>query len=209
MYDSLHYLHLSMNYKWLLAVLGIILSLLTYSQSISSVAIDFNKMNENDELIAAPNIKFDVKNHSWSLGPTILISYGDQIEEREALKLTGFQIGYEHFIHGKTSKWNLFHSFDFFAQRIKDTQNSQFFDLASNSFKLNKIDQIENSLLLTGNVGVLWNICDKMAATSMMGIGINTIFRNTQSDLDEFEDVFIEQVWMLKLGVRYYLNLVK
>lgn len=190
----------------MVTILGIILCQMIYSQSVSSIAVDFTKLDRVDEFIAAPNIKWDVKKHSWSIGPTVLVSFGDQIEERESLKLTGLQVGFENFIHGKSNKWNLFHSFKFYAQRIKDEQNSQFFDLSSSTFQSNKIEQVENSLLLTGNVGVLWNFSEKVAATSTLGAGVNTVFRNTQSELDDFDDLFIRQVWVFKIGLRYNIT---
>lgn len=198
-----------MNYKCVLATVVFFLGQTSNAQSISSIDLSFNKVNEDDALIAVPSIKFDVENHSWSVGPTILLSFGDQIEEREAVKLTGFQIRYENFLHGKVSKWNLFHSFDFIAQRIRDKQNSQYFDLPNSIFLPNKIEQTDHSVLFSANVGALWNISEKLAATSMIGIGLNTTFRNTQSNLEEFEDLFVKQIWMLKLGLRYNLNLIK
>ena len=192
-----------MNHKYILVIILFSLIHSLQGQKISSVGLAWNAVSEEDLLIVSPNAKVDVKNHNLSFGPTILISYGDQIEEREAFKLTGIYLGYENFPHGKTAKWNMFHSLDLFSQRIKDVQESQYFDLSSNSFKPNQIDQVENSFLLTSNAGVLWNVNDKLSATSMIGIGLNAVLRNTESDIEEFDDFFFEQIWMIKLGLRY------
>ncbi|MEO9485601.1 MAG: hypothetical protein ABJG47_19230 [Ekhidna sp.] len=176
------------------------------SQEISSIDLSFNKLDKEDALIISTAVRFDFNNHGWSIGPAFLYSFGDQIEEREALKLTGFALSYENFLHGKTAKWNMFHSFDFVAQRIKDVQDSQIFDTNSNSFVPNKIEQIDKNILLGASAGVLWNLNEKLSISQTIGIGANVIFRNTTSDFDQFDDLFLNQQWSLKTGIRYNLG---
>lgn len=176
------------------------------AQEISSIDLSFNKLDKEDAFIISPSARFDFNNHGWSIGPALLYSFGDQIEEREALKLTGIVLGYENFLHGKTEKWNMFHSFDFVAQRIKDVQNSQIFDTSRNSFVSNEIEQIDKNIFLSASAGVLWNLNEKLSITQSIGIGANTIFRNTTSDFDQFSDIFLNQQWSLKTGIRYNLN---
>ncbi|MEO9870791.1 MAG: hypothetical protein ABJO91_08380 [Ekhidna sp.] len=177
-----------------------------FSQEISSIDVSFNKLDKEDAFIISPSVRFDFDNHAWSIGPALLFSFGDQIEERDALKLTGIAVGYENFPHGKSAKWNMFHSFDFISQRIKDVQNSQIFDTNSNSFVSNEIEQIDNNVFLSASAGVLLNLSDKLSITQTIGIGANAIFRDTKSDFDEFSDVFVNQQWSLKTGIRYNLR---
>lgn len=176
------------------------------SQDLSSIEMSFNKLDKEDAFIISPSARFDFNNHAWSIGPALLYSFGDQIEERDAFKFTGIALGYENFPHGKEGKWNMFHSFDFIAQRIKDVQNSQIFDTNSNSFVPNEIEQIDNNLFLSASAGVLWNLNDKWSITQTIGIGANAVFRKTTSDFDQFDDVFLNQQWSLRTGIRYNLN---
>ncbi|WP_421765088.1 hypothetical protein [Ekhidna sp.] len=191
-------------------VIGILLCVFIASNSIaqglSSIGMSFNKLDKEDALIISPSVKSNFKNHTWSVGPTLLFSFGDQLEERESLKLTGISIGYENFPNGRNSKWNLFHSFDFIAQRIKDEQASQFFDTGSNSFVDNEIVQVDNNILLSANAGVLWNLGEKLSLSQTIGIGANIIFRDTKSDFDQFNDTFLNQQWSLQTGLRYKIN---
>ncbi len=197
---------LSMRKITFLIILGFVACGPLFSQNISSLELSFNKLDKEDAFIISPGARFDIKNHSWSFGPALLYSFGDQIEERNALKLTGIALNYENYLHGKTAKWNMFHSFDFVYQRIKDVQNSQFFDPGVNSLVNNRIEQIDNNLLISGSAGVLFILNDSFSISQTIGIGANVIFRNTTSDLDNFNDVFLNQQWSLKTGIRYNLG---
>ncbi len=192
--------------KNVFALLCLILSTSVFSQGLSSADLSFNKLDKEDAFIVSPAVRFDYNNHGWSIGPALLFSFGDQIEERESVKLTGITIGYENFLHGKSAKWNMFHSFDFIAQRIKDVQDSQIFDTNSGVFVPNNIEQVDNNIFISASAGVLWNLNDKLSLTQTIGIGANAIFRNTTSDFDDFSDTFINQQWSLKTGIRYNLN---
>lgn len=191
--------------KKIIAAISLYLGVLGFisAQKISSAEISFNKLDREDAFIVSPALRFDFNNHGWSVGPALLLSFGDQIEERETLKITGLAIGYEHFPHGRESTWNMFHTFDFVAQRIKDVQNSQIFDTSSGTFVSNTIEQIDNNLFLSGNAGVLWKLNERLSLTQTIGIGANVVFRNTTSDFDNFNDVFLSQQWSLKTGIRY------
>lgn len=187
-------------------ILCLIISGFAFTQEISSIDLSFNKLDKEDAFIISPSARFDFNNHGWSIGPALLLSFGDHIEERESLKLTGIAIGYENFLHGKSEKWNMFHSFDLIAQRIKDVQNSQIFDTNSGNFVANEIEQIDNNIFISASAGILLNLSDKISLTQTIGIGANAIFRNTTSDFDDFSDTFINQQWSLKTGIRYNLN---
>lgn len=179
---------------------------LSFAQKVNSVDLSFIKLDKEDAFIISPSTRFNFNNHSWSVGPALLYSFGDQIEERDGIKLTGIAIGYENYLHGREAKWNMYHSFDFVVQRIKDVQNSQFFDSGVNAFVVNRIEQIDKNLFLGTGAGVLWNLSNKLSITQSIGIGVNAIFRNTTSDFDDFDDVFLNQQWSLKTGIRYSLG---
>lgn len=189
--------------KWIFILLFLPVSLL--AQKVSTAHLSFTNLSEDDELIIIPSVSFDFNNHNWSVGPTLLYSFGDQVEERDPLKITGIKIGYENFLHGKEDKWNLFHSFDFIAQRVKDSQNSQYFDLSSNSFIPNSIEQVESRFYLGANLGVLLNLSERLSVDKSIGIGFNGVFRNTESTIEQFSDSFLSQRWLLKIGLRYSL----
>ena len=172
--------------KKLLFGIAIVGALYCQSQGISGSAISFLKLDQEDEFIISPAIKLERNNHTWDFGPSLLFSFGDQVEERQALKLTGLAVSYAHFLHGKEAQWNLFHSFDFVAQRIKDTQDSQYFDSESNAFVPNEIKQIDKS--------------------QSIGIGANIVFRDTESSIDSFSDTFFRQKWLLKTCFNYRIG---
>lgn len=176
------------------------------AQEIAAYEISFNKLDKEDAFIISPSLRFDFNDHGWSVGPALLYSFGDQIAERTPLKLTGLAFGYENYIHGRQAKWNMFHSFDFIVQRIKDVQNSQVFDVNSNSFIVNEIEQIDNNMFLSASAGILLKLNSKLNITQTIGIGANAIFRNTTSSFEEFSDVFLNQQWSLKTGIRYRIN---
>ncbi|WP_462250350.1 hypothetical protein [Ekhidna sp.] len=193
-------------YKIFFSVIFLSFAGYSFAQNVSSVDVTFNKLDRDDAFIISPTARFDFNNHSWSIGPALLFSFGDQIEERDAFKLTGLTIGYENYLHGRDTKWNMFHSFDFIFQRIKDVQNSQVFDTNSGSFIPNTIEQVDNSIYIGGGAGMLLNLGSKFSITQTIGIGANVIFRDTQSDIDAFKDTFFKQQWSLKTGVRYRIN---
>ncbi|WP_425391065.1 hypothetical protein [Ekhidna sp.] len=192
--------------KKLLFGIAIVGALYCQSQGISGSAISFLKLDQEDEFIISPAVKLERNNHTWDFGPSLLFSFGDQVEERQALKLTGLVVSYAHFLHGKEAKWNLFHSFDFVAQRIKDTQDSQYFDSESNAFVPNEIKQIDKSLFLSANAGILLNLTDKLGLSQSIGIGANIVFRDTESSIDSFSDTFFRQKWLLKTSFNYRIG---
>ena len=185
LYIKSHVILLDMLKK-LLSGIALVGALYCQSQGISGSAISFLKLDQEDEFIISPAVKLERNNHAWGLGPSLLFSFGDQVEERQALKLTGLVVSYAHFLHGNEAKWNLFHSFDFVAQRIKDTQDSQYFDSESNAFVPNEIKQIDKSLFLSANAGILLNLTDKLGLSQSIGIGANIVFRDTESSIDPF-----------------------
>lgn len=205
-FDQFTFIHLSMKK----IVFGILMSVFIFStslaQDVSAIEVSFNKLDRDDAFIITPSIRSDFNNHSWSIGPTMLLSFGDQLEQRESLKLTGLAIGYENFLHGQSAKWNMFHSFEFIAQRIKDVQDSRFFDTSSSSFVDNEIVQVDNSIFLSASAGVLWNFSERFSLSQSIGIGANVIFRDTKSDFDQFNDTFLNQQWSLKMGLRYRID---
>lgn len=199
--DSTH-IDLNMKYYLLLFVLSPILA---FSQKLSEGKVTIYSVSDVDEMVISPSISFASNKHQWTLGPTLLISFGDQIEEREKFKLSGVAVGYEHFLHGREGKWNLYHSFDFLAQRITDTQSSQYFDISNNTFVPNRIEQSATRLFLGVSAGVLFNISEKLSLDQNIGIGVSSEFRKTSSDFDEFTDTFLSRRWLLKFGIRYRL----
>lgn len=190
----------------IIAFVCLFMALASLGQVLSGMELSFNKLDQDDSFIISSSMRFDYNNHTWSVGPALLYSFGDQVEEREKIKLTGLALGYEHYIHGKEKKWNLFHSFDFVAQRIKDVQASQYFDLNTNSFIPNEIEQIDKTLLLSANMGVLWRLNDQLSLSQTIGIGASAVFRKTESNIDSFDDIFFNQRWSLKTAIRYSLK---
>lgn len=178
---------------------------LANGQELMTLGIGINKLDREDAFVISPEASFDFKNHAWRIGPALLISFGDQVEGRESVKISGLALGYDHFIHGKTEKWNMFHSFDFLVQRIKDELQSQYFDTNRQNFLENDIEQVDLSFFLSANAGVLLNLSDKLALTQTIGVGVNAVSRNTKSDLESFDDLFIDQLWSLRTSIRYRL----
>lgn len=189
--------------NWISFIL--LIPVLAAGQSLSEVKLSNYKVNEIDEVIISPNASFAFNKHQWSVGPTLLYSFGDQVEERRGLKLSGIALGYENFMHDRESKLTLYYSVDLLFQRIKDEQNSQYFDIGSNSFVPNKIEQVANRIFLSSNFGVLLNLSDKLSLDQSIGMGLSSEFRKTTSTIEEFSDTFLNQRWLLKIGIRYKL----
>ncbi len=175
-------------------------------QELSSIDLNFVFPDREDVIISSPVAHFSFNNHEWSVGPTMLISYGDKLDDRDGFKLTGLNIGYANFLHGKDEKWSLFHEAMLIVQRVKDEQDSQFFDTNTDSFVPVIIEQIDNSFLLSTNLGVLWNFSSKLSLKQSIGIGGSVTFRNTDSNFDSFSDTFFAQRWIMKTGISYRLN---
>ncbi len=175
-------------------------------QDFSSFDLDFIIPDQEDVMILSPSAHFTFNNHEWSVGPTMLMSFGDKLDDREGFKFTGLNFGYENYLHGKEDKWSLFHSMNLIVQRIKDEQNSQFFDTNTSSFVPNVITQIDKSLILSTNLGVLLNLGSKLSLKQSIGIGGSAIFRDTTSDFDTFTDTFFSQRWIVKTGISYHLD---
>lgn len=176
------------------------------AQSISTVKTQFAFPDSYEGIILSPSVEFEFNKHAWSIGPAFLWSYGDQIEERESLKLSGLYVGYDNYLYGKDDKFTLFHSFDLYLQRIKDEQESQYFDTATNSFQPFEIKQIDHVVQLFANLGVLIKLSDKLSLSQTVGLGINGTFRSTTSPFNDFSDSFFAQDWLIKTGLSYRLN---
>jgi len=178
----------------------------TIAQSISSVELQSALPDSYDGVVISPSAQFDFNNHTWSIGPAILLSYGDNIEQREGLKLSGIYLGYANYLHGRSEKFNLFHSFDLILQRIKDEQDSRYFNTASNSFEAFELAQTDKIVQLFANFGVLIKLSDKLNLSQTLGLGLNATFRSTTSPFNDFNDTFIAQDWLLKTGLSYKIN---
>ncbi len=176
------------------------------AQTVSSVELQIALPNSYDGAVISPSAQFDFNNHTWSIGPTILLSYGDNIEQREGVKLSGLYIGYANYLHGRSEKFNLFHSFDLILQRINDEQDSRYFNTASNNFEEFELVQTDNIVQLFANFGVLIKLSNKLKLIQTLGVGLNTTFRSTTSPFNDFNDTFIAQDWLLKTGLSYKLN---
>ena len=51
----------------------------SFAQKLSSIELSFAFPDSYDGVILSPSVQLDSKNHVWSVGPTLLVSYGDQI----------------------------------------------------------------------------------------------------------------------------------
>jgi hypothetical protein len=195
------------NKRFGLSILCLLLAtVFINAQSISTLKMQFALPDSYEGVIISPSVAFEFNKHAWSIGPAFLLSYGDQIEDRESFKLTGLHIGYENYIHGKDEKFSLFHSFDFYLQRIKDEQQSQYFDTATNNFQAFNIEQIDKVAQLFANVGVLIKLSEKLSLSQTIGIGANATFRSTTSPYNDFTDFFFAQDWLIKTGLSYRLK---
>lgn len=176
------------------------------AQSISTVKTQFALPDSYEGVIMSPAVEFEFNKHAWSIGPAFLLSYGDQIEDRDGFKLSGLYIGYDNYIHGKEEKFSLFHSFDFYLQRIKDEQASQYFDTATNSFQAFNIQQTDKVVQLFANLGVLIKLSEKLSLSQTVGLGANATFRSTTSPFKDFSDSFFAKNWLIKTGISYRLK---
>jgi hypothetical protein len=176
------------------------------AQSISTFKTQFALPDSYEGVIISPSVEFEFNKHAWSIGPAFLLSYGDQIEDRDGFKLSGFYIGYDNYIHGKEEKFSLFHSFDFYLQHIKDEQASQYFDNSTNSFQAFNIEQVDKVVQLFANFGVLIKISEKLSLSQIVGLGANATFRSTTSPFNNFSDSFFAKDWLIKTGLSYRLK---
>lgn len=192
--------------NYILPILFLMIGEVTIAQSISSASLEFAFPNSYDGLIFSPSVQSNANNHSWSIGPTILFSYGDQIEQRDGTKLTGLYLGYTNFPQGRDQKLNLFYGFDLWAQRVKDEQNSQFFNTSSNSFEDITIEQKDTILQFFVNLGASWQFADRFALNQVIGTGLNATSRSTTSPFSDFDDSFYNQDWLLKTSITFRLN---
>lgn len=181
-------------------------TVLVNAQSISTFKTQFALPDSYDGVILSPAVELEFNKHAWSIGPAFLLSFGDQIEEREGFKLSGLYIGYDNYIHGKEEKFSLFHSFDFYLQRIKDEQASQYFDTATNSFQAFNIEQVDKVVQLFANFGVLIKLSEKLSLSQTIGLGANATFRSTTSPFNDFADSFFAKDWQIKTGLSYRLK---
>lgn len=190
---------------------GILASLIFFSFTIIFVNgqnnLDFKTQvslpDSYDGLILSPAASLEFKKHSWSIGPTFLISYGDQIAERETIKVSGLYIGYDNYLHGKDEKLNFFFAVDLYLQRIKDIQASQYFDTQSNSFQAFEIEQMDNIVQLFVNYGISLKLTEKLHLSQSIGVGVNNTLRSTSSPFNDFSDSFFSKDWLLKTGINY------
>ncbi|MEP5611925.1 MAG: hypothetical protein ABJP45_06730 [Cyclobacteriaceae bacterium] len=194
------------NYKGPIALFLCLFSTMAYTQSLSSLSLEFAIPNSYDGLILSPSAQFDANNHTWSIGPTVLFSFGDQIEQRDGTKLTGLYAGYSNFPQGREGKVNMFYGFGLWAQRVKDEQNSQFFNNATSSFEDITIEQKDNIIQFFVNLGIAINLTDKLAVKQVIGTGLNATSRTTTSPFDDFDDTFYSQDWLLKTSLTFRLN---
>ncbi|MEP1097445.1 MAG: hypothetical protein ABJG78_20170 [Cyclobacteriaceae bacterium] len=194
------------NYKATSTLFFCLLTTLAYTQSLSSLSLEFAIPDSYDGLILSPSVQFDANNHTWSVGPTVLFSFGDQIEQRDGTKLTGLYLGYTNYPQGGEGKVNMFYGFDLWAQRVKDEQNSQFFNNATNSFEDITIEQKDNIMQLFINLGLAINLTDRIAIKQVIGAGLNATSRTTTSPFDDFDDAFYSQDWLLKTSLTFRLN---
>ena len=194
------------KYKVLGSLLFLILTTVAHAQSVSSLSLEFAIPDSYDGLILSPSAQFDANDHTWSIGPTVLFSFGDQIEQRDGTKLTGLYLGYSNYPQGRDGKVNMFYGFDLWAQRVKDEQNSQFFNIATNSFEDISIEQKDNVFQFFINLGIAINFTDRLAIKQAIGAGLNSTFRSTTSPFDDFDDAFFSQDWLLKTSLTFRLN---
>ncbi len=176
------------------------------AQSLSSLGLSFALPESYDGVVIAPTSQFDSNNHTWSVGPTILLSYGDQIEQRESTKLTGLYLGYTNFPQGREQKISMFYGFDLWAQQVKDEQDSRYFNTSTSAFEDITIEQKDAILQLFINLGLMIKLSDKISINQVIGTGLNATSRSTTSPFDDFNDAFYSQDWMLKTGFAYRLN---
>ena len=176
------------------------------AQSISGVSLSFAIPDSYDGMILSPNAKLDANNHTWSVGPTVLFSFGDQIEQRDNTKLTGLYLGYANHPQGRDEKISMFYGFDLWAQRIRDEQDSRFFDTSSNTFQDITIEQKDNVLQFFVNAGLRVNLSSQFSVNQSIGTGLNATFRSTSSPFTDFTDAFYNQDWQLKTSLTFYLK---
>ncbi len=176
------------------------------AQQISGTSLSFAIPDSYDGMILSPNIQLDANNHTWSVGPTVLFSFGDQIEQRDNTKLTGLYLGYTNYPQGRDQKFSMFYGFDLWSQRVKDEQNSRFFNTSTNAFENIQIDQTDNIFQFFVNAGVLFKLSDQFSINQTIGTGLNATFRSTASPFNDFNDAFFNQDWLLKTSLTFHLN---
>ena len=122
------------------------------------------------------------------------------------MKITGLYLAYTNYLHGKEQAVNLFFSFNLFLQRIKDKQNSQYFNTSSNSFEPFILEQTDKTIQFFANLGAMIKLSDKLSVNQIVGSGFNTTFRAATSPFSDFSDPFIKQDWLIKTSLSYRLK---
>ena len=191
---------------FLLVTFLIILFGLTQAQSLSGIDLDFTFPDTYNGLILSPSAQFESNKHVWSVGPTILVSYGDQIEQRETMKFSGLYLGYKNFLQGREEKFSVFFALNLWLQRIKDKQRSQFFNTGTSSFESFTIEQTDTIVQFSPSLGVECKISDRFRISQQIGTGFNLTFRKATSPFSDFSDPIINQEWILKTGIGFSLN---
>ncbi len=198
-----------MNVFEKMSLTGLILTVLMVSvsaQSLSNLSLELGIPNSYDAFVVAPTAQFESNKHVWSIGPTVLLSYGDQVEQRESMKLSGLYLGYTNFPQGSDQMVSLFYEFNLWLQRIKVEQDSRYFNTQSGSFDDFTIEQIDNTIQFFASLGIQFQLSDKIAVRQTIGTGINSTFRSATSPFTDFSDPFVKQDWLLKTSFVYRLN---
>ena len=177
----------------------------SFAQKLSSIELSFAFPDSYDGVILSPSVQLDSKNHVWSVGPTLLVSYGDQIVQRESTKLTGVSIGYLNYLQGREDKFNLFFLSELWYQRIKDVQDSRFFDPGTSSFQSFEIEQVDNTLQFFLGFGLDFAVSDKISLKQSIGTGINYTSRAVTSPFSDFSDPLFYRDWMIETGILFRL----
>ncbi len=176
------------------------------AQSLSGMGLSFAFPETYEGIVVSPNIQFDKKNRTGSFGPILLISYGDQIEQRENVKFTGFYFSSISYPQGREQNVAMFYGLDLWLQRVKDEQDSRYFNTASSTFESITTEQRDNIIQTFLNLGLRIKVSEKLAVSQAIGTGLSVTYRATTSPFDDFKDSFFNQDWMLKTGIILRLN---
>ncbi|MEQ9404044.1 MAG: hypothetical protein RIM99_10685 [Cyclobacteriaceae bacterium] len=178
----------------------------TQAQTLSGISIDFGLPDSYDAFVLSPAAHIKSNNHVWSIGPALLFSYGDQIEQRESPKLTGLTLGYTNYLIETEEKVSLFFALDLWLQRVSDVQESRYFDTGTNSFESFTIKQTDNTAQLFVGFGAMVKLSDQVSIKQTISTGVNFTSRSATSPFNNFTDPLISQDWLLKTGLFYRLN---
>ncbi|MDN5203655.1 hypothetical protein QQ008_19860 [Fulvivirgaceae bacterium BMA10] len=175
----------------------------TQSDNSSQHAIIFNTSytDATNGLILNPGYMFERTKSNITVGPTLLVPIGDNLDGRDGLKLSGIQGSYQLFPFKNENKLQLYFQGDLILQRIKDEVDANFFNVETGSFEPFTFERTDNVIQVYFGYGLKLDLGEKMFLLQSIGLGSSINKRKTNLGFADFSDNFIDFDWLVKVGI--------